>query len=172
MSVIIKQATFPNDLKMVQEIGRETFKETFESQNTAEDMEKYLRESFSDDKLTKEMLNKDSSFYLAFINDKPAGYLKINFNDSQTEPDHPGSMELERIYVLQSSKRMGIGSKLLETAIERAKEAKVSHIWLGVWEHNIPAQKFYEKYGFIRKGSHTFVLGNDPQTDYIMEKAL
>ena len=41
-------------------------------------------------------------------------------------------------------------------------------LWLGVWEHNARAIRFYEKCGFRDAGSHPFLLGNDLQTDRIM----
>lgn len=45
-------------------------------------------------------------------------------------------------------------------------------LWLGVWEHNPRAVAFYGKYGFRRVGQHTFVLGGDAQTDWLMECTL
>ena len=42
-------------------------------------------------------------------------------------------------------------------------------IWLGVWERNERAIRFYEKWGFREAGTHDFILGNDVQNDLIME---
>jgi ribosomal protein S18 acetylase RimI-like enzyme len=42
-------------------------------------------------------------------------------------------------------------------------------MWLGVWEHNPRAIAFYHKHGFVDVGDHVFLLGEDPQTDIIME---
>ena len=39
-----------------------------------------------------------------------------------------------------------------------------------VWEKNEKALKFYKKNGFYEIGTHTFVMGEDVQTDYIMRK--
>ena len=47
-----------------------------------------------------------------------------------------------------------------------ATEKKYEAVWLGVWEHNIRAQKFYGKYGFEDSGyTHDFPIGSTPQTD-------
>jgi ribosomal protein S18 acetylase RimI-like enzyme len=43
-------------------------------------------------------------------------------------------------------------------------------MWLGVWEYNPRAQRFYEKNGFRIVGKHVFQLGTDPQTDLLMQK--
>ena len=48
----------------------------------------------------------------------------------------------------------------------------VEYVWLGVWEHNHKAIKFYQDKGFVRFGEHVFVLGEDRQTDFLMKKTL
>jgi len=45
-------------------------------------------------------------------------------------------------------------------------------VWLGVWEENPRAIKFYKKNGFVEFDKHTFVLGEDEQTDILMKKIL
>ena len=57
----------------------------------------------------------------------------------------------------------------MQKAIKIAKESNLDYIWLGVWEHNFPAIKFYEKHGFKKFSTHIFKLGNDEQTDYLMK---
>jgi diamine N-acetyltransferase len=53
-----------------------------------------------------------------------------------------------------------------------AKENGFDLIWLGVWEHNVRAQAFYKHMGFEKFSSHIFMVGNDPQTDFLMKKNL
>jgi ribosomal protein S18 acetylase RimI-like enzyme len=45
-------------------------------------------------------------------------------------------------------------------------------MWLGVWTKNFRAQEFYRKFGFTKCGEHVFVLGSDPQTDWVMSRSL
>lgn len=45
-------------------------------------------------------------------------------------------------------------------------------MWLGVWEKNEPALVFYKRLGFRRIGEHSFYMGEDEQTDYLMAKTL
>ena len=45
-------------------------------------------------------------------------------------------------------------------------------LWLGVWERNPRAQAFYRTCGFAVVGTHTFVVGSDPQTDHVMARPL
>lgn len=172
MALSYIKAIYPDHLKLIQQVGRQTFFETFEDSNTEEDMKKYLKESFADEKIKREMTNPNSMFYLAMDKNYPAGYLRINFDGAQSEKDYPGSLEVERLYITKDQKRKGIGSELMKIAIDHAKKAGVPYMWLGVWEHNYPAQEFYKSFGFEFFGAHTFVLGNDPQTDLLMKKVL
>ncbi|XUD04145.1 hypothetical protein IGJ34_002114 [Enterococcus sp. AZ177] len=81
-------------------------------------------------------------------------------------------MEIERIYIDSDFKRLGLGKMLYNKAIERAKELNKTAIWLGVWERNFSAMKFYRKMGFTQVGAHSFFMGEDEQTDLIMKKNL
>jgi hypothetical protein len=56
-----------NDLAVLQQIGRETFYESFSSVNTEENMTQYLAEAYSLEKLTDELNNPNSSFYCWFV---------------------------------------------------------------------------------------------------------
>lgn len=56
------------------------------------------------------------------------------------------------IAVKQAFRRKGIGSKLLETLIQKAKSLNLSFLTLEVRESNKAAQKLYEKFGFKIEG--------------------
>ena len=101
-----------------------------------------------------------------------AAYMKINSDKAQTEPGHPSTLEVQRIYVLQEYKGKHIGKKLIQKAIETGKTYDLHYIWLGVWENNRNAIKFYEKQGFIKFDTHIFDLGEEAQTDNLMKLQL
>ena len=60
----------------------------------------------------------------------------------------------------------------MQLAIDIATEGKFDWIWLGVWEFNPRAQKFYQKWGFEKFSEHAFYMGEEKQTDWLMRKAL
>lgn len=164
----IKKATI-TDLILIQKISKETFIETFAAVNTAENLENYLEESFNSQKLTAEINNPDSQFYLVFFDTQIIGYLKINLGNAQTETGNDTAMEIHRIYVLRSFHGKKIGQLLLNEAISIAKQNHVDYLWLGVWEENYTALKFYSKNGFVAFDKHVFTLGNDQQTDLLLK---
>jgi len=161
-----------DDLQALQAISIETFTETFQEQNTPENMQAYLKNAYTLDKLQKEMLQDNSTFFFIFYNDQLAGYMKVNTDDAQTEQAGEDALEIERIYIRSGFQRKGLGNYLIDKAIEIAKEKEKEKVWLGVWEHNEPALLFYRKNGFVQTGSHSFFMGDDEQTDYIMTKTL
>ena len=162
---------FISDVEALQNIGRKTFRETFEEVNSEEDMLKYEAENLSLEKLTQELENPNSEFYFAEKEGEILGYLKLNFGDAQTEKLEEG-YEIERIYVLKAFHGMKVGQILFEKAMQIGKEKEMFSVWLGVWEENHRALRFYEKNGFEVFGKHNFVLGEDVQTDLMMKLAL
>ena len=158
-----------DDLETLRNLSIQTFKETFEEVNTEEDMKKYLDENLSIEKLKSELENPNSEFYFAENNDEILGYLKLNFKDAQTEKLEENHFEIERIYVLKAFLGQKIGQILFDKAIEIGREKNLEYVWLGVWEENHRAIRFYEKNGFEIFGKHDFVLGEDVQTDLLMK---
>ena len=158
-----------DDLEALRNLSIQTFKETFEEVNTEEDMQKYLDENLSIEKLKSELENPNSEFYFAENNDEILGYLKLNFKDAQTEKVEENHFEIERIYVLKRFLGQKIGQILFDKAIEIGREKNLEYVWLGVWEENHRAIRFYGKNGFEIFGKHKFVLGEDVQTDLLMK---
>jgi diamine N-acetyltransferase len=159
-----------DQLKALRSISIETFVEAFEADNSEENMHQYIQEGLSEAKLREELMHEHSAFYFAFQDDEIVGYLKINFADAQSDIRDAESMEIERIYVLQSHYGKYVGQALLDFALNCANEKKLQYVWLGVWERNPRAIRFYEKNGFEVFGNHAFKLGDDEQIDVLMKR--
>ena len=159
-------------IELLQQIGRQTFEETFAESNSAENMAKYIEEAYSYEKLSAELNNPDSFFYFAMLDEKAIGYLKLNMGGSQTELKDNDALEIERIYVLKSFQGKKVGKMLFDKSIQIGKEQNAAFVWLGVWEENKRAIEFYSKNGFIKFDQHVFVLGDEAQTDIMMKLKL
>ncbi|MBL3547684.1 MULTISPECIES: GNAT family N-acetyltransferase [Chryseobacterium] len=170
-SITIQKAGI-KDLEIIQNLGIQTFSETFAEDNTEEAMKKYLEESFNTQKLTAELNTQDSFFYIAWEEDNPIGYLKVNSGKGQTELQDETSLEIERIYVKKSHHGKKVGQILYDQAVETAQHLRKSYLWLGVWEKNLRALHFYRKNGFVEFDKHIFRLGDEEQTDLMMKKIL
>lgn len=169
--VQIRQAE-EQDLSLLMEIGTTTFRATFATSNSAEDMEKSLTEQFSAEQLLGELRTAGSRFFLALDEEGMClGYMKLNTGRAQTEDEAPEALELQRLYVREQAHGTGVGQALFDEAIRQAEAGGHPYFWLGVWEHNPRAIRFYERNGFSIFGEHIFVLGDDPQRDLLMKRS-
>lgn len=157
------------DLITLQKISRQTFKETFQAYNSEADLNAYLDKAYNLDKLKNEIENQHSEFYLLYMQNELVAYCKLNWQNAQSEKYPANYLEIERLYVFKQFHKQGLGKRIVLFAKERAKKLGLNKIWLGVWEHNQNALKFYQHMGFQETDFHTFVVGSDPQTDLIME---
>jgi len=167
---VLIQKVLPSESRELLQIGSQTFYDAFGPPvNTEKNIQKYLKETFTLEQINKELSNPNSLFYFARIQDQIVGYLKLNFKNAQTESIEGDSMEIERIYVIKELQRKNIGQILLSTSIETAKKRKVNYVWLGVWEKNPSAIRFYERNGFKSFDKHQFMLGMEMQYDIMMK---
>ena len=167
-SFSILRAT-PSDLESLMYLSRKTFHEAFHQQNKPENMKEYMDRAFNPAQLMTELENQRSEFYFITDHDRKVGYIKINQSGAQSDLQDDDSIEVERIYVDASCQGKGLGALLINFAKERAEEMNLKYIWLGVWERNKDAIRFYERHGFEVVSSHEFVMGDDVQTDILMK---
>jgi ribosomal protein S18 acetylase RimI-like enzyme len=168
IQINIQEATI-QDISQLQVIGIKTFVETYASSNTEANMNQYVKEGFSIEKLSEELNNPFSKFYYAVIDDAMIGYIKLNFGEAQTELKDTKALEIERIYVLKAFQGNKVGQLLYEHAIQVARQLQMEFVWLGVWEENLKAFNFYKKNGFVEFDQHIFKLGDDEQRDLMMK---
>ncbi|OCX54792.1 hypothetical protein BEL04_04150 [Mucilaginibacter sp. PPCGB 2223] len=158
------------DLDALLLISRQTFFDAFEAVNNPEDFKAYTDVAFTKAKFESELTNPHSEFYLAVNKDDILGYIKLNFATAQTEFQNNDSAEVERLYVSSTHQNKQIGQQLLNFALDTARSRKLKYVWLGVWENNSHAIRFYQRNGFSIFSSHYFMVGNDRQTDLLMKK--
>lgn len=158
-----------SEVEVLCEVAKATFIATYSDHNTPENMKLYVREHFNYQRMIKEVNQPDIHYFIAIKNEQIIGYTKLNEGAAQTESKFPNTLEIERIYVIPSQHKKGIGALLLQEAIRLARKKDFSQIWLGVWDQNTKAIDFYERSKFYKDGIHPFVLGEEPQRDYIMK---
>lgn len=159
----------PTDAGLIADISRETFYDTFAIHNTKADMDKFLAEQFSREQLMKEVLEPGNTFFLASVDGIPAGYLFLK-DRSHHLLGTAAAMEISRLYVRKPFIGKGVGKLLMQHAIDHARQIQKDTVWLGVWEHNQPAITFYTSFGYQQFGEHDFILGDDVQRDWLMQR--
>ena len=159
-----------NDAELLSKLGARLFKDAFGPANRSEDMDDYISANFSHTRLKTELRDSSSTFLLALKKREPIGYAKLSDQRKPECSNSPAPIELSRIYVDFQKTSRGYGSVLMQACLEEAKRRGYQTIWLGVWEINEPAIRFYRRWGFRSVGTQKFVLGNDIQNDLVMER--
>ncbi len=167
----LRKATH-SDLPELLALARTSFLQAFTAGNKPENVQAYLAEAFTEDKLTKEMQEPASTFILANLGGKLVGYTKLNLAAAQADVQDPRSVEVARLYTLEEVWGKGMGQLLLDAGINFARQEGKTWLWLGVWEHNARAIRFYEKNGLRIFGSHPFPFGDEIQNDWLMRVEL
>ena len=174
MTITIRPAAL-GDAPALSRLGATTFRETFEAENTPEDMARYLAEAFTPERQAAEIADPAATVLLAEQSDESGhhelvGYAQVVSGPVPEAVRGPAPVELKRLYVLRAWHGRRVAQALMDAAIEAARARGAQTIWLGVWERNPRAAAFYAKYGFARVGEHTFVLGADRQTDWLLTR--
>lgn len=167
----IREATIA-DAVLIADLSRQTFYDTFAAENTKADMDKFMSEMFTRDKLIEEVGTPGNTFLLAFQDDEAVGYARLREATDPMLLESGAAIEIARIYAVQKSIGKGVGSALMQQCIDIARQKEARVIWLGVFEKNVRAIAFYTKWGFEKFSEHVFMLGDDAQTDWLMKKML
>lgn len=162
------------DARELTELAFTTFWDAFAGhpKNAPHDLDAYMQKAFNAEQIAAELADTRSIFLLAEIDGELAGYAKLVLDYIEPGVTAERPVELNRLYSHQKYLGKGVGQALMDACFERARAQNCDVMWLGVWEFNPRAQRFYEKNGFRVVGSHTFQLGSDPQTDLLMQTEL
>ncbi len=169
--VYIRYATAA-DATLLADMGRQTFYVTFAADNTPENMAAYLASAFGVDQQAAELADPANIFLIAEIDGVAVGYAKLEMSRPPAEITGRHAIEIARLYAARAWIGQGIGPLLMQRCLDEAQKRGADVIWLGVWEHNPRARAFYRKWGFVEVGTHVFNVGDDPQTDYLMQRHL
>ena len=153
---------------MLSELGARTFYDAFAKANTPENMDAYLKKSFSPDIQFNELSQPDMVFLIAEAEGKPIGYVQLILDSKDESILGAKPLEIRRIYASQEYQGRGVGKELMLATINEARRRGCDCVWLGVWEKNQKAIDFYKKWGFREVGTHLFSVGDDPQNDFVM----
>ena len=156
------------DAAALADFAARTFAETFAADCAPADMEEHLARAYGIAQQTAELTDPGTATLLAEEAGILVGYAQVRRAPLPSCVTAPDATELHRFYVDRAAHGTGVAPALMSAVRAAAIAAGARNMWLGVWENNRRALRFYAKCGFVDVGSHTFVLGSDPQTDRVM----
>ncbi|MBC7840904.1 MAG: GNAT family N-acetyltransferase [Gemmatimonadaceae bacterium] len=170
-SPITIRAGVPTDDVALADLARRTFADTFGDDNTAEDLATFLDATYGPDIQRRELTTPGLQYLVAERDGAMVAYALLRHKCSPHVTD-PTAIEVQRFYVDRAGHGRGIAQRLMVACIAEAAARGAGSLWLGVWERNARAIRFYAAQGFREVGTQTFVVGSDPQTDVVMARPI
>jgi diamine N-acetyltransferase len=160
------------ELPQLRELAIKTYRDTFAASTSEKDLIGFFNEAYTLPQFEKEYYEQAAQYLLAWEGDTLVGFLRWRLSNEVEQYLGKNTLEVHRLYVHTHHKGKKIGSALMTAALDYATEKKFEWIWLGVWERNFSAQAFYKSYGFEKFSQHVFLVGDDPQIDWLLKKKL
>jgi GNAT superfamily N-acetyltransferase len=167
----IRRATI-DDAALIATVGAESFAASFGAQNTPENLAMHLARAFGSEIQRRELADPDVTYLIAEQDGRTAGYAQVYEGEAPACVTGPSPIEVRRFYVLHEFHGTGIAQKLMDACADEARRRGGRTLWLGVWDQNPRAIRFYTKWGFEDVGGQIFMLGEDPQQDRVLSHAL
>lgn len=159
------------DAAQLADLAARTFRDAFGAANRPADLVLHLATHYTPELMRTELADPDCDTLLAEVDGQPAGYAQLFTRDPPLELG-PGGRMLHRFYLEQAWIGRGIAGPLMEAVRASARGRAARYLWLTVWQENPRAIAFYHKCGFLTRGTTTFTVGNDPQSDWVMVSPL
>ncbi len=160
------------DLPELRRIAIETQLDTFGEANTKENMDAFIRDHYSLLQFQHELQEANAICYIAWEGEEAVGFSQLRSTAEVESRLGVNTIELHRLYVTKNFQGKKVGAMLMQLSIDYSRKKNFEWLWLGVWEHNIKAQNFYKKWGFVRFSEHIFQMGEDAQTDWLLKLKL
>jgi diamine N-acetyltransferase len=154
------------------QVMERTFRATFGESTAEEHMAEHCRSSYREAIQRAEIANPDITTLLCLDGESIAGFVQVRSGERPACVAALRPVELHRIYVDAPWHGKGVAALLMRAALDDAGKRGADGVWLGVWEDNPRAIRFYAKFGFVEVGEHVFHVGNDAQRDLLMCRVL
>ena len=170
MQAFLIRPAISSDVNVIADLSARTFVSAYQAMLPQEALLEFVNSAFSKKNITEELAVPCNRFLLAYEGERPVGFALLREAGPPVGLTGSKPVELARIYLEEDVTGKGYGSRLMETCLDLAAQAGHDILWLGVWERNERAIRFYEKKGFEQVGTLPFVFGDDLHTDLVMAR--
>ena len=169
---ILRPAT-PADIPALSALAIDAFNAKFAALYSAQDLATFLSESLEEGPVAAELANPARVYQLAEVDGRLIGFAKIGLTCGF--PEHARGlrvMELKQLYTAADATGMGIGSKLMDWAMDQFARAGADEAQISVYSENHGAHRFYERYGFEKVADITFKVGEQLDPEFLFARIL
>ncbi len=161
-----------DDLNLLSVLGITTLYEAYFQLDPSKDLADYAILAFNLDQVKTELEDPNSTFVIAELDGRAIGFAKLREGKKLECLEGKNAIEVQRIYLIEKMQRKNFGRELINHCFEIAKVKDYQTLWLGVWDKNVKAQKFYQKIGMEEIGKVDFSDGKNEFINLVMAKDL
>ena len=169
---VIRPAT-PADAPALAELGKRTFLNTFVEgfgiPYPAEDLETFL-DSFGEAAVLEKLAEPGGAYWVAERDGQLLAFANAGPNTLPHPDAKPSHAELRRLYVGPDAQGLGLGTRLLVTALDWMDAHTAGPLWIGVWSGNRKAIRLYEAFGFRKAGEYQYPVGRWLDDEFILRR--
>jgi diamine N-acetyltransferase len=170
--MIYRPATLA-DAPALAKLGAETFVAAFGHLYTPQDLKAFLAWVHTPEAVGAEIAGQDCTHRLVEVEGALVAFCKLRFPSKFAK--HTVALkpiELAQLYALPGYTGTGIGARLMDWAVEVARDGGHDAILLSVYAENFGAQRFYQRYGFGKIADITFRVGEHIDPEFLYELKL
>ena len=162
MNLSIRKAD-ANDCSLIRELASQIWEPTYNSILSEEQLEYMFEMMYSVEHINMQMTESGHQFFIAYVDDEPAGYLSI-------EKKSDDEFIFQKIYALPKLHGKGLGRYMFEQGIAYLKEIHPAPFIIELYvNRQNPAVDFYEHIGMKKIDTRDHDIGNGYfMNDYIM----
>lgn len=166
--VTIRAAILP-DAERLAALAEQTFRDTYAAENSPANLALHLARNYGLAHQSRELADRTMTTLVAEHDATLIGYAQLLQHPAPGAVTGPHPIEILRFYVDRAWKGLGVGRLLMAELKAEARRLGAGSAWLGVWQRNLRAIAFYEKCGFVTVGETVYVVGEDRQSDLVMQ---
>ncbi|MEQ1641299.1 MAG: GNAT family N-acetyltransferase [Novosphingobium sp.] len=170
--MILRSAKFA-DIPALSRLATESFVAKFGPLYKPADLTVFLEDMLSERVIAQELANPERVYRLAEAGGELLGYCKIGLSCGFPE-DARGNrvMELKQLYTSSAATGQGIGTLLMDWAMEQFRSHGADEVQLSVFAYNDGAHRFYQRYGFEKVADITFQVGEQHDPEFLFARML
>lgn len=149
-----------HDVRLLSELGAQTFIHAYESTLEPTQLTAYVGQAFSQERIAQELKDPGTYYVLALDQGQACAYAKLVPSDVPEALLLTQAIELQRLYVIPEYCRQGVGTRLMETLLAWASAHEYANMWLRVWQKNVQAMSFYQRWEFRAVGQEPYHVGH------------
>ncbi|HLL54973.1 MAG TPA: GNAT family N-acetyltransferase [Myxococcaceae bacterium] len=170
-NVTVRRATV-QDAARLSELGARTFADAYRGALPQEHIDDYVARRYRPERQSQELSSPEALYLLAEVDGAPAGFALLLAERPGGEAAGRNPVRLDKLYLEQRWTGRGVGDALMRACLDEGRRRGHDVIWLTVWQKNLRAQKFYERWGFRHHGLHPFEFGGEVLMDFALLREL